>query len=84
MSDSTASGDSLRLSAAEREAAVQRLAAARDEGRLNEVEFLERAGAARAAVVRGDLHPLFSDLPAPEPTRSAMTMAACFRTGMTA
>ncbi|QTX03488.1 DUF1707 SHOCT-like domain-containing protein [Agromyces archimandritae] len=63
MSDSS---DRLRLSTAEREAAVQRLAVARGEGRLSEAEFAERADAARAAVFGADLQPLFADLP-PEP-----------------
>ncbi|MET0975513.1 MAG: DUF1707 domain-containing protein [Leifsonia sp.] len=54
-----------RLSDAERETAVRQLAAARDEGRLRPDEFDQRAASARAAVSRGDLAPLFSDLPAP-------------------
>ncbi|MDQ2660428.1 MAG: DUF1707 domain-containing protein [Actinomycetota bacterium] len=52
-----------RLSDAERDAAVGRLAAAQAEGRLTIVEFEERERAARAAVTRADLVPLFADLP---------------------
>ena len=52
-----------RLSDSEREAAVARLAAARAEGRLSPTEYDERATSAQTAVTRGDLAPLFSDLP---------------------
>jgi hypothetical protein len=52
-----------RLSDAERDAAVGRLAAAQAEGRLTAAEYQERASAARTAVTRGDLAPLFTDLP---------------------
>jgi hypothetical protein len=52
-----------RLSDAERDAAVGRLAAAQAEGRLTVLEFEERERAARAAVTRADLVPLFADLP---------------------
>jgi len=54
-----------RLSDAERVDAIARLAAAQTEGRLNASEYEERADAARAAVTRGDLAPLFADLPEP-------------------
>ena len=56
-----------RLSDAERDEAVARLAAARSEGRLTASENQERASAARAAVTRADLAPLFADLPEPAP-----------------
>lgn len=52
-----------RLSNAERDEAVGHLAAAEAEGRLTPVEYQERAATARVAVTRGDLAPLFSDLP---------------------
>jgi hypothetical protein len=52
-----------RLSDAERDAAVGRLAAAQAEGRLTATEYEERATSARSAVTRGDLLPLFADLP---------------------
>ncbi len=52
-----------RLSDAERDAAVGHLAAAQSEGRLNPAEYQERVSAARVAVTRGDLVPLFADLP---------------------
>ncbi|MEV1128327.1 DUF1707 domain-containing protein [Agromyces sp. NPDC049794] len=53
----------LRLSDAERDEAVGALVAARTEGRLTEPEYQERASAVRRAVTRGDLVPLFADLP---------------------
>ena len=52
-----------RLSDAEREAAVAQLAVARAEGRLTPTEYDARASTAQTAVTRGDLVPLFSDLP---------------------
>lgn len=52
-----------RLSDAERDEAVGRLAQANVEGRLTTEEFGERSAAARRAVTRGDLVPLFADLP---------------------
>ena len=52
-----------RLSDAERDAAVAQLAAAQGEGRLTQPEYQERVASARAAVTRGDLAPLFADLP---------------------
>lgn len=52
-----------RLSDAERDAAVGRLAAAQAEGRLTFSEFEQRERSARAAVTRADLVPLFADLP---------------------
>ncbi|GAA2030293.1 hypothetical protein GCM10009819_12430 [Agromyces tropicus] len=59
-----------RLSDAEREEAVSRLAAAQAEGRMSPTELDERSAAARAASTRGDLAPLFADLPAMEPVRA--------------
>ena len=68
----------LRLSDAERDVAVADLAQAHSAGRLTMAEYGERVMAARAAVTRADLMPLFADLPAaagapappPEPTSS--------------
>ncbi|KQM82209.1 DUF1707 domain-containing protein [Agromyces sp. Leaf222] len=57
----------LRLSDAERERAVARLADAHAAGRLSAVEYGERAASARSAVTRSDLVPLFADLPAETP-----------------
>jgi hypothetical protein len=53
-----------RLSNAERDRAVTELRQHVAEGRLTEAEFAERSKAARNAVTRGDLAPLFDDLPA--------------------
>lgn len=63
----------LRLSDAERDEAVGALAQARTEGRLAETEYQERASSVRRAVTRGDLMPLFTDLPdaAPAPAAAA-------------
>lgn len=47
----------------ERDAAVQRLRANLDEGRLDQATFDERAAAAFAATTQDDLDPLFEDLP---------------------
>lgn len=57
------SGASLRLSNDERERAVAALQAHAGQGRLNDAELQSRTAAARAAVTRGDLAPLFADLP---------------------
>ncbi|GAA1955752.1 DUF1707 SHOCT-like domain-containing protein [Agromyces allii] len=57
----------LRLSDAERERAVARLADDHSSGRLSATEYGERAASARSAVTRGDLVPLFADLPAETP-----------------
>ncbi|WP_419818077.1 DUF1707 SHOCT-like domain-containing protein [Glaciibacter flavus] len=52
-----------RLGNTDRDEAVARLAAARDDGRLTPEEYDARASTTRMAVTRGDLTPLFSDLP---------------------
>lgn len=57
------SGASLRLSNDERERAVAALQSHAGQGRLSEEEVNQRIAAARAAVTRGDLAPLFADLP---------------------
>ncbi|KRC51087.1 hypothetical protein ASE16_09155 [Leifsonia sp. Root227] len=57
------SGASLRLSNDERERAVSAIQAHAAQGRLSEAEVQSRVQSARAAVTRGDLAPLFADLP---------------------
>jgi hypothetical protein len=52
-----------RLSTGEREQAVTRLSEAQIAGRLTPGEYEQRAASARTAVTRGDLAPLFADLP---------------------
>jgi len=54
----------LRLSDSERQDAVARLSSYAAEGRLSDAEATERAASARSATTRGDLAPLFADLPA--------------------
>ncbi|WP_440709140.1 DUF1707 SHOCT-like domain-containing protein [Herbiconiux sp. YIM B11900] len=58
------SQSSLRLSNADRDAAVASLSRAHADGRITTDELSERTASARTAVTRGDLAPLFSDLPA--------------------
>ena len=53
----------LRLSNAEREEAIAHLSDAQIEGRLTPAEYAQRAASVRSAVTRGDLAPLFADLP---------------------
>jgi hypothetical protein len=57
------SGAALRLSNDERERAVAALQSHAAQGRLSDAELESRTAAARAAVTRGDLAPLFADLP---------------------
>jgi hypothetical protein len=57
------SPDVRRLSNADRDQAVALLRQHYSEGRLTEPEFGERAQSVRSAVTRGDLTPLFADLP---------------------
>lgn len=57
------SGASLRLSHDERERAVTALQSHAAQGRLTDEELQTRSAAARSAVTRGDLAPLFADLP---------------------
>ncbi|ANF30612.1 hypothetical protein A0130_02030 [Leifsonia xyli] len=57
------SSASLRLSNDERERAVAALQSQAAQGRLTDEEAQARTTAARAAVTRGDLAPLFADLP---------------------
>lgn len=65
----------LRLSDAERDEAVGHLADARTVGRLTEAEYQERASAARRASTRGDLMPLFADLPESAPAEQQLPQA---------
>ena len=58
----------VRIGTAEREQAMQRLSEHFAAGRLSVAEFDERSGHIAAAVTRGDLAPVFSDLPAAVPT----------------
>lgn len=59
----TVPDDGLRASDRERDAALDRLRAAYQEGLLTGAEHERRAGAALAARTRGDLAPLLADLP---------------------
>jgi hypothetical protein len=56
--------EKLRVSDSERQAAVERLLLAHDEGRLDLDEYDTRLAAAYASVTYGDLDRLFDDLPA--------------------
>jgi hypothetical protein len=62
--DTTDDAQRIRVSDAEREAAVARLGAAAGEGRLTLEEFSERSGRAYAARTQGELSELVRDLPA--------------------
>ena len=55
--------DTLRLSDADREAAVERLGEQYAVGRLTKDEFDERSDAVWSAKTKGDLAPVFDDLP---------------------
>ena len=59
--------DSLRISDADREAALDVLAEHYATGRLTKDEFDERSDAVWSAKTRGDLAPLFADLPMRSP-----------------
>ena len=73
-----------RLSHSERDDAVAALARFAQEGRLTEAEATQRSDAARSAVTRGDLAPLFADLPVqthadtPQPTAAQPVPPAAF------
>ena len=72
MTDFTDPSESrIRLSHAERDQAVAALEAHAREGRLTESELATRSASARAAVTRGDLAPLFADLPGALPGSNA-------------
>jgi hypothetical protein len=63
-----AGADGLRIGTAEREAAMTILGEHLAKGRLELAEYEERVTAAIRARTRGDLRPLFEDLPPPYPT----------------
>ena len=72
MTDFTDPSESrIRLSHAERDQAVAALEAHARDGRLTESELATRSASARAAVTRGDLAPLFADLPGALPASNA-------------
>lgn len=75
-SDSTTAN--LRLSNAERDEAIAALSSQVSEGRLSAAEFAERSATARTAVTRGDLAPLFSDLPAAGGSQATGSPTAAF------
>jgi hypothetical protein len=59
--------EKLRVSDGERQAAVDRLRRAHDEGRLDFAEYDHRLAAAYGSVTYADLDQLFTDLPGPQP-----------------
>jgi uncharacterized membrane protein len=65
--------DTLRISDADREAAVDLLSEQYAVGRLTRDEFDERSDAVWSAKTRGDLAPIFADLPVQEPARPGRT-----------
>ena len=67
--------DSLRISDADRAAAVDVLAEHYATGRLDKDEFDERSDAVWSAKTRGDLAPIFADLPLRSPARPGRTRA---------
>jgi hypothetical protein len=64
--------DTLRISDADREAAMGLLSEQYAEGRLTKDEFDERSDAVWSARTRGDLAPVFVDLPVPSPAVPAV------------
>ncbi|MGV9413325.1 DUF1707 SHOCT-like domain-containing protein [Nocardia sp. NPDC003693] len=62
----------IRIGTAEREDALRRLSDHFAAGRLSVAEFDERSGQVAAAVTRGDLVPMFADLPEPVETAKAV------------
>jgi hypothetical protein len=65
--------DTLRISDADREAAVDLLGEQYAVGRLTKDEFDERSDAVWSARTRGDLAPVFADLPVRSPALPART-----------
>jgi len=59
--------DKLRASDADRQAVINYLRTALDEGRLKMDEYLDRMGQATEAVTYGELAPLYADLPGTSP-----------------
>jgi len=68
--------DELRVGTAERESAVRLLGEHFSAGRLQVEEYEERVGRAIEARTRGDLRPMFADLPAPCPAFMAPPVPA--------
>lgn len=66
----------LRISDAEREAAVSALGEHYAAGRLTREEYDERSGRAYAARTAAEVVPLFTDLPAPHPYAQATPRTA--------
>lgn len=64
-----------RIGDAERDAAVEALRDHHVAGRLTPEEFDERMSAALAARTRGNLEPLFADLPDDQPARAGLAKA---------
>ncbi|WP_194817561.1 DUF1707 domain-containing protein [Nocardia sp. XZ_19_385] len=64
----------VRIGTAEREQAMQRLSDHFAAGRLSVAEFDERSAVVAAALTRGDLEPVFADLP-PDQVSLAKTPA---------
>jgi hypothetical protein len=62
----------IRIGTAEREQAMARLSDHFSAGRLSVAEFDERSAAVAAAVTRGDLAPIFADLPEPTVTAAPL------------
>jgi hypothetical protein len=62
----------IRVSDAERDAAIERLSAATGDGRLTLEEFSQRMELATTAQTRADLEPLTADLPAAAPAGRAV------------
>jgi hypothetical protein len=72
----------MRAADVDRQAAVDRLKAAHDEGRLDFAEYDDRIARAYRAVTYGDLDDLFTDLPAPvRPAASALPVHPAARPG---
>jgi len=70
--------DPLRLSEADREAAVDQLGEHYAVGRITKDEFDERSDAIWSAKTRGDLAPIFADLPVRSPALPAPTSRGPF------
>ncbi|MBF6133601.1 DUF1707 domain-containing protein [Nocardia otitidiscaviarum] len=69
----------IRIGTAEREDAMRRLSDHFAAGRLSVAEFDERSAIVAAAVTRGDLEQVFTDLPAPVSLEKPKPAARGFR-----
>ncbi|HVK23830.1 MAG TPA: DUF1707 domain-containing protein [Actinokineospora sp.] len=69
----------VRASDSDREAAVQRLGTAMNEGRISLFEYDERLAKVYATVTYGELHALFADLPSGGPVATRDTDALAER-----